>query len=489
MDVPRVMSTQHPDNAAPPFFAEGSVIADEDEIQEAYYAYSHLDCDEQMWDFEGKEGDEYAVKKLLSRYGDYFLDERLGAERRLTIRGPNPDVEESEAKVLLEILESIPRSYDAAATFFEEHGRETTAPIHEVIVPMVTDAGQLDAVHDYYTDVVVGKARRRVGDRTVAEWVGSFQPETVSVIPLIEDRESLLAADEIVASYLDGRDVDAQRVFLARSDPAMNYGSLSADLLNCVVLQRLDRLSDRLDVAIHPILGAGSAPFRGGLTPESAAATVEAYPSVETYTVQSAFKYDYPIETVREGVQTLRTAERGPPREVDEDHALAVVDRIAADYAEQVSAVAPLVNRLAEHVPSRRARKLHVGLFGYSRDVDGDTLPRAITYTAALYSVGFPPSLMGLSGLTDADIEFVRELFPRFFETLADAAAYYNPRCHEVVDVPRGAVEPALELAEYASNDAHREATDEVIDAVASDTLAAASGAITRAARERQFLG
>lgn len=94
----------------------------------------------------GEESDEYAVKKLLSRYGDSFLAAPLGDERRLTIRGPNPDVEESEAKVLLEILESIPRSYDAAATFYGEHDRETVAPIHEVIVPMVTDAGQLDGV-------------------------------------------------------------------------------------------------------------------------------------------------------------------------------------------------------------------------------------------------------------------------------------------------------------------------------------------------------
>lgn len=51
---PRVMSTQHPDNAIPPFFADGEVVADDDEIREAYYAYTHLGCDEQMWDFEGK---------------------------------------------------------------------------------------------------------------------------------------------------------------------------------------------------------------------------------------------------------------------------------------------------------------------------------------------------------------------------------------------------------------------------------------------------
>ena len=65
--------------------------------------------------------------------------------------------------------------------------------------------------------------------------------------------------------------------------------------------------------------------------------------------------------------------------------------------------MAPTVNRVAEYVPRRRDRKLHVGLFGYSREVGEIELPRAITYTAALYSVGFPPTLMGLSGLADGD--------------------------------------------------------------------------------------
>ncbi len=53
--IPRCMSTQHPDNATVPFFATSGVLAGEDEIREAFYAYSHLGCDEQMWDVEGKE--------------------------------------------------------------------------------------------------------------------------------------------------------------------------------------------------------------------------------------------------------------------------------------------------------------------------------------------------------------------------------------------------------------------------------------------------
>lgn len=66
------MSTQHPDNVAVPFFAPNAVMSGEDEICEAFYAYSHLGCDEQMWDAEGKEVDEFVVEKLLAGYGDFF---------------------------------------------------------------------------------------------------------------------------------------------------------------------------------------------------------------------------------------------------------------------------------------------------------------------------------------------------------------------------------------------------------------------------------
>ena len=67
-EVPKTMSTQHPDNVNIPFFSNSSLMGGEDEVLEAYYAYSHLNCREQMWDCEGKEVDNFVVKKLLSRY-------------------------------------------------------------------------------------------------------------------------------------------------------------------------------------------------------------------------------------------------------------------------------------------------------------------------------------------------------------------------------------------------------------------------------------
>ncbi|MDO9591800.1 MAG: phosphoenolpyruvate carboxylase, partial [Erysipelotrichaceae bacterium] len=92
-NIPKTMSTQHPDNVSTPFFALNSVMSGEDEIQEAFYAYSHLGIQEQMWDVEGKEVDPYVVKKLLSKYETYFRKNLLGVNKRLILRVPNPDVE------------------------------------------------------------------------------------------------------------------------------------------------------------------------------------------------------------------------------------------------------------------------------------------------------------------------------------------------------------------------------------------------------------
>ena len=72
MWLPRAMSTQHPDNATPPAFAENGVLMGEGEVEEACYVYGTLGCDEQMWDFEGKAADVDVVLKLLLKEPEYF---------------------------------------------------------------------------------------------------------------------------------------------------------------------------------------------------------------------------------------------------------------------------------------------------------------------------------------------------------------------------------------------------------------------------------
>ena len=110
--IARAMSTQHPDNVAIPPFASNQTLTGDDEVQEAFHIYSCLGIDEQLWDVEGKEVDNYVVQKLLLKYPDYFKQNKLGKHKFLTIRVPNPDIEKNEAKIIPELMLSIPRNHD-----------------------------------------------------------------------------------------------------------------------------------------------------------------------------------------------------------------------------------------------------------------------------------------------------------------------------------------------------------------------------------------
>ncbi|HOJ13771.1 MAG TPA: phosphoenolpyruvate carboxylase [Deltaproteobacteria bacterium] len=422
MKIPHCMSTQHPDNASTPFFASSSVLAGEDEIREAYYAFSHLGCDEQMWDVEGKEIDTYVVKKLLTYYPEYFHENVLGEDLRITLRVPNPTVEKAEAKILLETLESIPRSYDAARLFYAND----VPPIFEVILPMTTSARCIDRVYHYYADHIIGRQNTRFcdDDVTIAEWIGEFLPSRIQVIPLFEDVQSMLNADRIVEDYLSDKDVEDQRVFLARSDTAMNFGLVSAALANKIALMNLDRLAERIGVRIHPILGMGSAPFRGGLSPRTAERVGREYPSVVTFTIQSAFKFDYPVDEVRAACEHLKSRVIGHAAPIDVERAQSIMERYSKVYRRSIAELAPHINRMAKHVPARRARKLHVGLFGYARELDGITLPRAISFTCSLYALGLPPELIAFDALSDDDLSFIHDAYPSFRAKIEEALKF-----------------------------------------------------------------
>jgi len=486
--VPRCMSTQHPDNVQAPFFATDTVLGGEDEIQEAFYVFSHLGCDEQMWDCEGKEVDNFVVKKLLTRYESFFREKVLGRDVFLTLRVPNPTVEKAEAKILLETLESIPRSFDAAQLFYGEE----VAPIFEVILPMTASTRCIDRIYRYYADFVVGKQELpfQEGDITIAAWIGEFKPRRINVIPLFEDWEHMLESASMVREYLRDKEVEYQRVFLARSDPAMNYGMITAVLLNKLALRRLYDLSRELGVPILPIIGVGSAPFRGNLTPHNVEGVIAEYPSAHTFTIQSSFKYDHSPEQVMEAVRRLRNREDAPPYRLDEERCLELAERYTSAYQAQVTHLAPLINRVARFVPSRRKRKLHIGLFGYSRSVGEVSLPRAITFTAALYSLGLPPEILGLDALLPSDWEFLKGAYQNLEKDLAEALRYFNPHALELLPEETARSLRRLEILSLVEGDPHhREITDLILKGSAGENESGLREAVLRAAGIRRFLG
>jgi len=485
------MSTQHPDNVTTPFFAEGPVMEGVDEIKEAYYAFSHLGCDEQMWDFEGKEVDEFVVEKLLTTYDAFFRTSPLGQAVFLTPRVPNPAVQRADAKILLEVLHSLPRAYDVARVFYGVD----RAPIFEIIFPMTTSAEELNRVRRYYQMFVTGKewAILSPGDLPLRDWIGEFHPKEIHVIPLIEEKPFILRADEIVREYVRDKDLPYQRVFLARSDPALNYGMLAATLLVKVALKQLGSLEQELGLPIYPILGAGSAPFRGNLRPDTVERYLLEHPSVQTFTIQSAFKYDYPAPAAIQAIDTLKRAPRRAPFPVEpQAMILELVERTSVCYQRQVRALAPLVEAVAVHVPRRRMRKLHIGLFGYSRSIGGLSLPRTITYCAALYSLGLPPELLGLSCLRQNELALVREVYPGLDADLSDAVRYLNREAYALLPPEQareiGETLTSLDL-DVPPDPAHRDVTSGIIKQVAAGRAEGLGDPILQGAWIRRFLG
>jgi phosphoenolpyruvate carboxylase len=402
MRIPHTMSTQHPDNINVPKWSTDSVIDGNTEIFEAYFAYETLGCQEVMWDSEGKDVDTRVVRKLLNQYWEYFLDHRLGKDVFLTYRIPNPKIELVERKVVIETLQNIPVAYDVASTFYKREA----APIFEVILPFTTSGKELTLLFNYYKKAIVGDSDIAL-DRTtkVKDWVGDFKPTSIRVIPLVEDFNSLLAIDKITAPYIEAVKPKYLRVFIARSDPALNYGLFCAILLSKIALSKLYKLEKTTGVEMYPIIGVGSKPFRGHLAPDNIENFLQEYKGVATVTIQSALRYDYPLEEVKDCVKLLNERlPNGKPTEIEDNEEVLlrmVLQKCKQKYESIIEPLAPLVNSLASYVPPRRARKLHIGLFGYSRNVAGVNLPRAITFAAALYTIGLPPEFIGCGVLAD----------------------------------------------------------------------------------------
>ncbi|MGB9914921.1 MAG: phosphoenolpyruvate carboxylase [Candidatus Bathyarchaeales archaeon] len=439
--IPRTMATQHPDNVNVPEWCTGEVIDGDAEIYEAFFAYASLGCQEVMWDSEGKDVDIRVVRKLLNRNMAFFHHHTLGEQIFLTYRIPNPKLEVVERKIVVETLQNITVAYDVASSFYKRE----VAPIFEVILPLTTDSKELLLLHNYYKKSIAADGEIMLDESTkVADWVGSFKPKSINVIPLVEDFDSLLTIDRIVKPYLRAVKPRRFRVFIARSDPALNYGLVCAVLLSKIALSKLRTVAQELDVKINPIIGVGSKPFRGHLSPDNLENFLQEYRGLATVTIQSALRYDYPAAQVKECVKSLN--EKLPNGEAaiiephEEEILHGMLQKFRRQYESTIEALAPFVNSVAAYVPPRRARKLHIGLFGYSRCVAGVCLPRAITFSASLYSIGLPPEFIGmktLSLLSDKEWTLLKKYYVKLTNDLGFVGGYVSwENVNMLMDMP-----------------------------------------------------
>ncbi|WP_048059615.1 phosphoenolpyruvate carboxylase [Picrophilus oshimae] len=429
--IPKTMSTQHPDNAKMPAWAsEKSMIRNDDEVEEAYQCYT-IGIKEVMWDAEGKDVDTHVLRKLISKNHEFFEKNVLGSDIFLTYRVPNPAIEGTERKVLTETLESIPVNYDVFNTVY----KRDIPPIFEVILPFTTSSKDLLNIAKYYEKAVAARDEIELYDNVMVKNIlGETKPKKINIIPLIEDKDSMFNIDGIVKNFARAVSAKKMRVFIARSDPAMNYGMIPAVLMSKYAASRLCKMND--DIENYPIVGVGSSTFRGRFSPENIEKSLYEYSNYYTFTLQSAFKYDYPQDSVKNSINIINRHERSFDylEDYEEEIIKNAVNKYVINYQKIIEKLAPAINNITMYLPKRRSRKLHIGLFGYSRSTGNVTLPRAISFVGAMYSMGLPPEIIGISSLLnmkDDELDIIEKTYINLRSDIMESSSYLN---YEVFD-------------------------------------------------------
>ncbi len=425
------MATQHPDNASVPWWSDTAFVPTQDEIEELLLLFKELPIDEYMWDWEGKYVDEAVGEKLFSRGTELFRKHPLGSDLHLTYRIPAFQGQKMHqmARAFMNIL--------SLADFARDIGI-ARPPVTEMFLPLTTSSSQPIKVREAFEEIAEYHA-------SIFHLKGEKHTERMAmfdVTPLVEDVDSLLSIDRILRPYWtrllkEHPSVRArgQRLFLARSDPAMNSGLIPAVLAVKVALSNAKKIGDDLEMDVYPVIGTGSLPFRGSVNPLYTGTFLEQYAGVRTYSIQSAFRYDYPKDQVKKALQEIKAIAPRKRTVMVSDADMKSIKKIcgfgSALWKPTIESIAGLINEVARYVPPRRERLQHIGLFGYSRGIGKVRLPRAIGFTAALYSIGIPPEFIttgrtlvkaGEAGL----LETIEKYYPALREDLRHAGKYLN---------------------------------------------------------------
>ncbi|HRH93358.1 MAG TPA: phosphoenolpyruvate carboxylase [Candidatus Peribacteria bacterium] len=425
------MATQHPDNASVPWWKGDAFVPTQDEIEEMTLLFEELPIDEYMWDWEGKYVDEAVGEKLFSRAQKLLAKKPLGEQIHLTYRIPAFDGGNMHrsARAFMNVLSLA----DLARDIGMKHPAVT-----EMFLPLTTSASQPLAVRAAFKEIAgYHRAIFHKGKKPDDQMLKLFE-----VTPLVEDVGSLLSIESIVRPYWESlvkekKDMSdrGQRIFMARSDPAMNAGLVPAVLAVKAALSITADVGKSLGIKVHPVIGTGSLPFRGSVNPLYTGTFLEQYAGVATYSIQSGFRYDYEMKDVVKALKAIREQAPKlkpvyvPPADLKAIGQLAAL--FTGMWRPAIESIAPLINQVAAYVPPRRERLQHIGLFGYSRGIGKVRLPRAIGFTAALYSVGVPPEFIttgrGLRKAKELGLyDMIDKYYPALRADLQHAGKYLN---------------------------------------------------------------
>ncbi len=426
--IPVTMATQHPDNAGIPPFVSGQFVSTTEEIQECVKCFEELGVHEYMWDWEGKFVDEAVMDRLLSKHHDFFQNQQIGRDVFLTFRVPNIWEEKAQHRLQRAFMNII--SAEHAAKNYGMH----TPPLFEVILPMTTSANQLIQLQKMFSGIA--EATENIFDmKSVLKHI--------ELIPLVEEIGVIANSDKILQKYLDflSSEYDYKpeylRVFIARSDPAMNAGLIPTMMTLKEALSKYHAFGERNNIKIYPWIGGGSLPFRGAINPENIDETIDEYKGTASVTIQSAFRTDYPMKDVKAGIKKLnkeiplrmKDYIRVTPEECEQIEKFG--EEAGKIFKSSIEKLAETINDIASKLPSNRERVQHVGLFGYSRGVGKVTLPRAIKFTGALYSLGIPPEFISTGRVLclaekQGILPLVKKLYINLTRDMMHAGKYLN---------------------------------------------------------------
>ena len=409
------MATQHPDHASKPYWHKEAFIPTIEETRELFLSMDDLGVTEYMWDWEGKLVDEAVLERLLGKQFEYFKKYPLGKDRFLTFRLPNLTVQTEFrlGRALMGIL---------SAAGLSKHVGMHTPPLFEVILPMTESAKQMLSVQEAFKEIA-----------SLKHPLNKFENNSlkhIEIIPLFEQVSTIIRSGEMLEEYFKlhiktfGFMPKEMRPFIARSDPALNSGIVPTVIAAKIALSQFKEIEKKYKMNLYPIIGVGSLPFRGGLFPLRPERFIKEYKGVRTVTIQSAFRYDYPKQKV---INAIKILERDLPKSKADDISyqeklklIGAIKPFEKAYQQTISGLAPLINKMALYMPKRRERVQHIGLFGYSRGDGKVKLPRAISFTAALYSLGIPPELIGTGrGIAAAKKAGNLNLVEKYYHNLA----------------------------------------------------------------------
>lgn len=422
--IPSVMVSQHPDNASKPSWHTDAYIKDHDEVNECYFAFSKLNVSEYKWDWEGKFVDESVFERLVSQYPTFFHKNQLGKDKFLTFRLPDYRVstEFRLGRALMGIIN--------AAGLAKEIGFYSP-PIFEAILSMVQSEKEIIEVQEAFSELTCLKHNL----------YKSCLIKYINVIPLFEDVDKIINSSVILENYINlhkerfGNYPIYLRPYLARSDSALSSGLVCSILAIKLALSKYAKFSKNTGVKTFPIIGAGSLPFRGGSTPYNTSDFLKEYSGIRTMLVQSAFQYDFPQKDVLSAIKIIdKSIHKSKALQIsnkDEESIKEVILDFEPFYQNTVKKIGNTIYSIAMHMPARRERLRHTGLLKYPRLVQGVKIPRAINFTASLYSIGVPPEFIGVGrGLREAmrnkKLATINKFYLNFHKDLNKAGGYLN---------------------------------------------------------------